>query len=660
MSHPLQPASPAAAPPEPPDRRDLLAGAALAALLLGLYHRALLPDLPGSGDSAKLQLVGELLGTPHATGYPAWVLLCHALDQLLPLGSPAYRANLLSALCSVLGTLLVAATLRRQGLGRTVAFAAAATLGLTPTLWSQSVMAEVYTLNYLFAAAVIYLLLRWRQGRRPALLAAALAIWVLSFTNHLTTVCLAPGIAAFVLWVEPAALRRGRLWAVLVATGAGTLLAYAYIVACTYWLQVPYLEMQAVDLHQLLDNLGGGPHRSHLLELGWGDLLRARLPRIAGLVLGELSVLLVLPVLGAWGRPTPRAALLGLTLLANLAFLAVYTVPDLYVYAIPSYLVLSLYLGLGLQRLVDHWPLLRRPAGSILLGLPALLLLWQGPGAEQQGQRQTQAEHLDRVIHVLADQQAVLYSLDYDASMGLLYRSRLGAPELRGIAVQHLPPAALGVPVSLQPLRRYLETGEPFRVGPQGQLMAPGVPVYAYVPRPEYLAALARRGVRAAPAGNGVFRLSADPTIQAPPPLPRAFVVHQVATVTTVRAALAAFAEPGFDPRHQALRLGWEAEDPAEPSAPASQAAPEPQVQLLRYDDHEVTATVELAAPGWLVLADSFSSRWAASVDGRPVTSPDLDLLFRGIPVPAGRHQIRFSATDRRLSWRDWWLGWGT
>src|SRR5262249_28723383 len=155
------------------------------------------------------------------------------------------------------------------------------------------------------------------------------------------------------------------------------------------------------------------------------------------------------------------------------------------------------------------------------------------------------------------------------------------------------------------------------------------LPVYAYVPRPELLPALARRGLAATPLGDDVFQLRLDPaavSAKVPPPLPRAFVVHAVESVATVRGALAAFARPGFDPRRLAVRrdllpAGFTG-PPAEGEAPA-------RVELDHYDDQRVTITAELSAPGWLVLADAYSSLWAARVDGRPVASLPLDVLFR-------------------------------
>jgi len=75
--------------------------AVLAAILAFLtYGATLLPGAGYSGDVAKFQFVGWSLGTPHATGYPAWMLASHAFTRLLPVGSIAWRANLLSAVCS--------------------------------------------------------------------------------------------------------------------------------------------------------------------------------------------------------------------------------------------------------------------------------------------------------------------------------------------------------------------------------------------------------------------------------------------------------------------------------------------------------------------------------------------------------------------------------
>src|SRR4051812_36731846 len=91
--------SPAVQPP------DLLAPGgrsrdAFAALLLGLaallvYARTLYPEIAW-GDSPELTAAAYQAGVPHPTGYPLYMLLGHLFVRLCPLGSVAYRMNLLS------------------------------------------------------------------------------------------------------------------------------------------------------------------------------------------------------------------------------------------------------------------------------------------------------------------------------------------------------------------------------------------------------------------------------------------------------------------------------------------------------------------------------------------------------------------------------------
>lgn len=63
---------------------------------MGLYLPTLAPGLL-YGDSAELQTLAQTLGLTHPTGYPVYVLIARLFVALVPLGSIAYRVNLLSA-----------------------------------------------------------------------------------------------------------------------------------------------------------------------------------------------------------------------------------------------------------------------------------------------------------------------------------------------------------------------------------------------------------------------------------------------------------------------------------------------------------------------------------------------------------------------------------
>src|SRR5450759_4012364 len=76
---------------------SLIATATLAAVLaLTIYGYTLAPSVE-NGDVAELQYIPYRLGIPHPNGYPFYVLLAKAWSAL-PLGSLAWRMNLLSAI----------------------------------------------------------------------------------------------------------------------------------------------------------------------------------------------------------------------------------------------------------------------------------------------------------------------------------------------------------------------------------------------------------------------------------------------------------------------------------------------------------------------------------------------------------------------------------
>jgi 4-amino-4-deoxy-L-arabinose transferase-like glycosyltransferase len=156
------------------------------------------PDLL---DAAMLQVQVAVLGISHPTGYPTYLMLSH-LFTYLPVGDVAYRANLASAAWAALAVLVVYAA--GLLLSRRVAAAAvgALTFGLGTALWSQAVIAEVYTLNALFLALTVLALLFWREHRRDCYLLISALLTGLCLTNHLTSGLLLPASLLYVGLVE--------------------------------------------------------------------------------------------------------------------------------------------------------------------------------------------------------------------------------------------------------------------------------------------------------------------------------------------------------------------------------------------------------------------------------------------------------------------------
>jgi hypothetical protein len=155
-------------------------------------------------DSGDLLVAAATLGIPHPTGYPLFTLLGR-LASLVPLGSLAFRINLVAALAGALGVFLLArlvlelATPRGAAPGAgTVTGAASAALvyAFSRGAWSQSVLAEVYTLHVALLGAVLWCLARAERNSDPRALALAAYLSGLGLANHLLVLAAVPAVAA--------------------------------------------------------------------------------------------------------------------------------------------------------------------------------------------------------------------------------------------------------------------------------------------------------------------------------------------------------------------------------------------------------------------------------------------------------------------------------
>jgi hypothetical protein len=187
-------------------------GAAWVAALAALwaYVRTLSPTVAWVNqgeDSGDLLVASATLGIPHPTGYPLFVLLGRAAS-LLPLGNVAFRINLIAALAGAASVYflarLILETVARDreantrgatlGIAPAVAAAAAVLYAFSRGAWSQSVLAEVYTLNAAFLGAVLLALVRFERGGDVRWLALGSFLTGLGLTNHLLLLAAAPAL----------------------------------------------------------------------------------------------------------------------------------------------------------------------------------------------------------------------------------------------------------------------------------------------------------------------------------------------------------------------------------------------------------------------------------------------------------------------------------
>lgn len=130
---------------------------------------------------------------------------------------------------------------------------------------------------------------------------------------------------------------------------------------------------------------------------------------------------------------------------------------------------------------------------------------------------------------------------------------------------------------------------------------------------------------------------------------PRAWVVGRVEiaeedaiTETILSGRLASGAR--FDPLSVALVEGPFSRAPALTPSPGSGCARDcGDAEIVRIEDREVVVRARAASDAFLVLSDAYYPGWRAHLDGERVEIYRTDACLRGVRLPPGDHEIRFT-----------------
>jgi hypothetical protein len=140
-------------------------------------------------------------------------------------------------------------------------------------------------------------------------------------------------------------------------------------------------------------------------------------------------------------------------------------------------------------------------------------------------------------------------------------------------------------------------------------------------------------------SGDGRVRLvhSGDVKIyELPDALPRAYVVHEAIVIEDDAAALAALADPAFDPAQRVI-LHTQPEPNLTGFENLSGLS---QVTTIAYAPERMTLDVTLPAPGYLVLSEAAYPGWKATVDGTPAQVLRANVHFRAVALNEGTHHV--------------------
>jgi len=338
--------------------------------ILGLcYSFTIAPDLTWahfSADGGDLIAAAATGGVPHPGGYPLYLILARFF-QFIPVGTLAFRTNLLSAVCTILAALFLYGFLIHQLSGRTharfVSFFAALAYGLAPFVWGQALVTEVYALHGLMMIASVYFLSldkpqigEWTRG----------FIFGIAAANHLTSIMIFPLIA---LNFREGKFVSTRVFLIRCAGILSGLLLYLMLpLRASFDPPVNWGDASTVDGFVWL--VSGQLYHDYFLSPTFADILQ-RMHAFAGLLLEQYTWLGVL--LAIYGLFSLRSRhILIVTLWMGTTFLLyalLYGSTDSQVNLLPVWLIFAIWLGYGLQdvfKLIHNFSKIRLAAACLL------------------------------------------------------------------------------------------------------------------------------------------------------------------------------------------------------------------------------------------------------------------------------------------------------
>ncbi len=398
----------------------LAAGALLSLLWLFIYISTVSPTV-NFIDSGELITAAYEPGIAHPPGYPLYILIGYVVSHLLP-GEVAWRVNVLSAVwgAAAVGAMfallyelsdyilallplrsrssaVAQATSRRRRQGRQpapppaeppvrmrphtwlpVATAAvgASLFAASASFWSRTAQAKMYTLHYFFMLVLLWLALGYRRAvdrndphaARWRLIAVAATLG-LSFTNHLMTSLLVPGLLILLVAGEGWQVRLrtlARHWRVTLACLLAPLLLYLYLPVRSS--QGPIMNWGSPDnWGDFWRHVRGWQYTAYLFQQV--DIQAMRIRDYALVQWHWLTWLILLAAVAGAGllartRPVVFIATL-VTALLTVGFGIAYTISEIEPYLVPLYAMLVIWVStLPMYLILRYWVIAQSTTGT--------------------------------------------------------------------------------------------------------------------------------------------------------------------------------------------------------------------------------------------------------------------------------------------------------
>lgn len=357
-------------------------------------------------DGGDLISAAATGGIAHPSGYPTYLLLAR-LFQFIPIGSLAFRTNLMSAISAVCIALIVYDIVNTSQ-NSIASLASAYAIGLSPLLWSQAVITEVYTLHVLFITIFLFLSAKNSHHFLFGL------IFGLGMGNHITTILLLP------------ILFRKEKKVLLQRFSGLTLGLFIYITLPLRAISNPPVNWgDPVTLKNFIWLVSGKLYQGQLFASTpaavWG-----RIQTTAFLFLeqfGWIGLLIGFTGLIIYYKPSRLNHTILWVSFTFLIFPLIYDTRDSFLYLLPVFLCFTIWIGIGLGNLMETAAkYARQLSPSIGLIFLSILFIQAGTHWNQvDASHDDRAENFGKEIMTQTPQNAILFAKGDPAVLTLWY-----------------------------------------------------------------------------------------------------------------------------------------------------------------------------------------------------------------------------------------------
>jgi hypothetical protein len=249
-------------------------------------------------------------------------------------------------------------------------------LAFSKTFWAQSTSVEVYSLHVFLLTLIIYFLLKAFLGndtniKRWLILSLFTA---LSFSNHMTTILILPGIAYLYFnrnGFNPASLKR-----------AGWLMLSAFLIICIFYLYLPIRASQnpiidwgnPIDFERILRHISGKQYQVWLFSST--ESARKQFEYFFNNLPGEFAIVGILfcliGIFNSFFIARKLFIFLVICFLTTLFYSINYSINDIDSYFLLDYIALSFFAAFGIVKIFS---LLKSKKNSYLLPSAAISIL---------------------------------------------------------------------------------------------------------------------------------------------------------------------------------------------------------------------------------------------------------------------------------------------